>query len=371
MRKAARNAAVVLFVVALACSAKAPRGRSGKAMAETIPGNFYEVKQLAPGVFAAVRQVSAGSADGNTLFIISDSDVIVVDAGHYRADARQMIAEIRRRTDKPVRYVINTHSHGDHVMGDEVYKEVFPGVEFISHPQARQEMAQSSPEEQLVPLFRSEVANIQKKLDSGKDSDGAPMTAERREHLELAKANLGFWISDMKGWRQTVPDLTVADSLVLRRGERTIEVRYLGNGHTTGDLVVYLPKERIVATGDLVIHPVPFGFSTNLREWPATLRALKGLDAMTIVPGHGEIQTDWAYVDRQIALFELTWEQVKKAVDGGADLERTRKAVDGDALSKAIGATSREARDEFEYEFLDPAVEAAFKVLRPDAAGKQ
>jgi glyoxylase-like metal-dependent hydrolase (beta-lactamase superfamily II) len=70
----------------------------------------------------------------------------------------------------------------------------------------------------------------------------------------------------MKESHQVVPSLTIADSLVLHRGERSIEVRYLGNGHTTGDLVVYLPRERIVATGDLVIDPIPYGFSPTLHS---------------------------------------------------------------------------------------------------------
>jgi len=385
--KQSRIGAIVLVLVGIACFGNSPLAYSGVTprsadlnmgagefptdKSEAIPGNSYELKQLVPGVYAAVRQVSAGSADGNTMFIINDSDVIVVDAGGYRADARQMIGEIRKLTDKPVRYVINTHSHGDHIAGNEIYLAAFPGVEFISHPETRNLMTHNPGVEETVKLFRVEIANVQKRLDSGKDSGGVELTAERRAHLKLAKSNYEFWISDMKGSHQILPALTVADSLVLHRGERTIEVKYLGNGHTTGDLIVYLPKERIVATGDLVISPIPYGFSQNLREWPAALKGLRGLDAATIVPGHGEIQTDWEYVDRQTALFESTWKQVKKAVDGGADLEATRKAVDGEALSKAFGITSREMRDEFDYEFLDPAIEAAFKVLRPGPAVPQ
>jgi glyoxylase-like metal-dependent hydrolase (beta-lactamase superfamily II) len=139
----------------------------------------------------------------------------------------------------------------------------------------------------------------------------------------------------------------------------------MGNEHTTGDLIVVLPKEKIIATGDLVVDPIPFGFSTTLREWPATLQALKKLNATTILPGHGGIERDWTYVDRQIALFESTWQQVKKAVDGGADLEATHKQVNGDELWKTFGAGLSESRDEFNYEYLDPAIDAAFKVLRP------
>jgi cyclase len=332
---------------------------------ETIPGNTYEIKQLAPGVYAALRRVEAGSADGNSMFIINDTDVVVVDTGGYRADARQIIAEIKKLTDKPVRYVINTHAHGDHISGDEIYRNAFTGVEFICQSNAREQILQNPGAEKSVALFQAEIANVQKRLDSGKDSDGAPLTSARRKHLELARANFEFWIRDMRDSHQIPPGLTIADSLVLHRGERSIEIKYLGNGHTTGDLIVFLPKEKIVATGDLVVDPIPFGFSTTLREWPATLQALRKLNATTILPGHGEIERDWTYVDRQIALFESTWQQVKKAVDGGADLDGTYKQVNGDELWKTFGAGLSESRDEFNYEYLDPAIDAAFKVLRP------
>jgi cyclase len=379
--KPACSAALVAFVAVTTCYANPPAHNSRvRALAtapdsgaqvlpndkiEAIPGNSYELKQLAPGVYATIRRVSAGSADGNTMFIINDADVVVVDTGGYRTDARQIIAEIKKLTDKPVRYVINTHSHGDHISGDEIYRNAFPAVEFICHTNAREQILQNPGAEKSVALFQAEIANVQKRLDSGKDSDGAPLTSERRRHLELAKANFQFWISDMKDSHQIPPGLTIADSLVLHRGERSIEIRYLGNGHTTGDLVVFLPKEKIVATGDLVVDPIPFGFSTTLHDWPATLQALKTLNATIILPGHGEIESDWTYVDRQIALFESTWQQVKQAVDGGADLQATHKQVNADALWKTFGAGSSESRDEFNYEYLDPAIDAAFEVLRP------
>lgn len=387
MIKPACCAALVAFVAVTTCYANPPGHYSGVSplatapdsgarvlpddKIEAIPGNSYELKQLAPGVYAAIRRVSAGSADGNTMFIINDADVVVVDTGGYRTDARQIIVEIKKLTDKPVRYVINTHSHGDHISGDEIYRGAFPGVEFICHANARDQIMHNPTADDSALLFRAEIANVQKHLDIGKDSDGTPITSERRKHLELAKSNFEFWIGDMKESHQVVPSLTIADSLVLHRGERSIEVRYLGNGHTTGDLVVYLPRERIVATGDLVIDPIPYGFSPTLQQWPATLRALKKLNVTTVVPGHGEIQTDWAYVDRQISLFESTWELVKHAVDGGADLAATRKQVNGDALWKAFRRTSSQTRDEFNYDYLEPAIEAAFQTLRPGPEVKQ
>jgi glyoxylase-like metal-dependent hydrolase (beta-lactamase superfamily II) len=317
-------------------------------------------------VFVAVRRIEAGSVDGNTLFIVNDSDVVVVDTGLYASDARQLIAEIRKRTAKPVRYVINTHHHGDHTLGNQAYLEAFPGVEFIGQTRTRDLAFADGP---LDPKpFRTEIAGIDAVLANGKGSDGVAFTPERRAHLLLARSALEFWIEDSRSTPRIPPTLTFTDQLILYRGERRIEVRFLGRGHTAGDTVVYLPRERILATGDLVVQPIPFGGAEDFHEWPATLRALRKLDAVLIVPGHGEIQRDWNYVDRQIALLDATWEQVKKAVDAGANLEAARKAVDGEVLGRAFGIASAKDRKEFEYLYLDPAIEAIFTALRPELA---
>jgi cyclase len=330
------------------------------------PGNSYELTQPAPGVFVAVRRIDAGSVDGNSLFIVNDSDVVVVDTGLYASDARQLIGEIRKRTAKPVRYVINTHHHGDHTLGNQTYLEAFPGVEFIGQTRTRDLSFADGP---LDPKpFRTEIAGIDSVLANGKGSDGVALTPERRAHLLQARSAFEFWIEDSQRTIRIPPTLTFTDQLVLHRGERTIEVRFLGRGHTAGDAIVYLPRERILATGDLVVQPIPFGGAENFQEWPATLRALRRLDAVLIVPGHGEVQRDWSYVDRQIALLDATWDQVKKAVDAGAGLEATRKAVDGEALGRTFGIVSAKDWKEFKYLYLDSAIEAIFTALRPDLA---
>jgi len=330
------------------------------------PGSSHEVVEVAPGVYAVVRHWDAGTADGNSMFIINDSDVVVVDTGGYAADARQIIADIRRRTDKPVRYIVTTHHHGDHMTGNEALLAAYPGAEIIGHTATRELSIADGP---IDPgPFRKELERVNQALATGRTSDGEVVTPERRKHLELAKANFAFFIGDNRGVERVPPTMTFAERLVLHRGKRTIEVRFFGEGHTPGDAVVYLPKERVLAAGDLVVHPVPFGGATNLRAWPETLRAIRKLDVAVIVPGHGDILRDWDYVDREIALLDSTWAQVRKAVEAGANLEATRKAVDGEALARAFGMISARDREDFDFLYLDSAVEAAFQALHPTSA---
>src|SRR5688500_3352045 len=94
----------------------------------------YRVRELAPGVHAVVREmVPRGISDSNVLIIINDTDVVVVDANIFPASAREMIAEVRKLTTKPVRYLVNTHWHSDHHYGNHAWQLAFPGVEIVQH----------------------------------------------------------------------------------------------------------------------------------------------------------------------------------------------------------------------------------------------
>ena len=165
--------------------------------------------------------------------------------------------------------------------------------------------------------------------------------------------------------------LTVADSLVLERRDRSIVIKHLGIGNTAGDLVVYLPKEKLIATGDLVVKPVPFAFNAHCREWPTTLRALTRIDATTIVPGHGEVESDWSYVNTLIPLFEgdvgSSWEKLSRAEPISRRRARPSTSIRSVQRSAQRPETERLA---FDLVFLNPGIESAYNQLKPDSTKK-
>ena len=127
MEKKRFLALVLLFALAVTPPPKAS-GHEAK----------FDVVKLAEGVYAAVRRDEPGYAvESNSLFIIGDDGVIVVDSQSNLAATRETLAALRRLTDKPVRYVVNTHWHDDHVVGNQVYAEAFPGVAFVAHAATR------------------------------------------------------------------------------------------------------------------------------------------------------------------------------------------------------------------------------------------
>ncbi len=324
----------------------------------------YRVEPLAPGVFAIVRKVpTRGASDSNVLFIINERDVVVVDTDIYTASARQAIAEIRKRTRLPVRYVINTHWHDDHVLGNEEYLKAYPGVEFIGHPVTRDSVIhQVAPglDTNRAREYPAVLARLRARLASGRKTNGEPLTAADSTTLRDQVTLYASFLRDVRTTRIIAPTITVADSLVMHRGTRTIVVKWLGRGNTPGDVVVWLPQEGVLATGDLVVAPIPFGFGSFIHEWPSTLRALRALPAKRVMPGHGEVMQDWTYVDQLIAMLSELGPVVGRAVDAGVPLDSARKLVDFSGWRARFGGESAFLRRAFDDLFAGPIVEAAY-----------
>lgn len=356
-------------VVLMASIAIAAAGRV--ALAQPDP---YTVTKVAEGVFAIVRRTPTnGASDANVLVVVRSRDVVVVDANIFPSSTRQAIAEIRAITPLPVRYVVNTHWHDDHLLGNDEYRKAYPGVLFISHPFAREAAAThvTTDLRQLVAeTYPAEARRLRDQLAGGRRRDGEPLTGADSARL-VARAELfEFFVRDLAATPVVPADITVADSLTLHDPARDVVVRWIGLGNTAGDLIVQLPKEGIVASGDLVVHPIPFGYGSVVPDWAATLRRLKATGASIVMPGHGPLLRDWSYVDRLIALIESVGEQVTRAVADGADLEATRKRVDLSAFREAFAGSDERLRAAFDAVFVAPIVEAAFGRISAPRGGR-
>lgn len=320
------------MLVVLCAAAAAPAAPAHAASSAT---RVRSVEEIAPGV-RVIRHPDAPDEfpQSNTVVVIGDRSVLVVDSCYLPSAAREDIAEIRRWTDKPVRHVVNTHWHYDHQMGNAAYRDAFPGVSVVAHRETRDQIAGYDPG--WFARFPDRARQYQKFLDDGKDNDGralsendqktyrdaiAGMAPVGREYAELAPRAA-----------QLVPDATFEESLVLDLGGRTAEVRFLGRGNTAGDAVVWLPKERVVAAGDLVVHPVPYLGGGFPAEFVRTLGRLVDLDPLVVVPGHGETLRGTAYPKMVAEFLTAVNAAVSAAVyrlgNGSRNVADVQKAVE-------------------------------------------
>jgi glyoxylase-like metal-dependent hydrolase (beta-lactamase superfamily II) len=296
------------------------------------PASGFEVQKVAEGVYAVIRkEPPALFVDANNLFIVNDDDVVVVDANLTPGSTREVLAALRKITDKPVTYVVNTHWHKDHTVGDSVYREAFPNVEIVAHARTRSELIARGEEihTQYVTQGPKYAADLKSGVDKNESVFGGPLEPDERDMLLASVALIDRYVKEAPDMKIVLPTLTVEDSLVLYRGARSIEIRYMGRGHTDKDLVVWLPKEGVLATGDLVGAPVPLaGDQSFMADWSATLEKLRALKPAVIVPGHGPVLHGDAYLQQQSELMAYVWEKVKAAAARGESLDDARKSAD-------------------------------------------
>jgi len=141
---------------------------------------------------------------------------------------------------------------------------------------------------------------------------------------------------------------------------------HLGRGNTAGDVVVQVPDARVVATGDLVVAPTPYGIGSYPGDWIATLPKLEALGATTFVPGHGPVQRDTVYVEQLVGLIEAVRSQAAAAVRDGLSLEDGKKRADLSVWKKRFAGDDFYRGVSFDQFFADPFLDRAYQ----EAKGK-
>lgn len=312
------------------------------------------VTELAPGVYEIRhRDPYPGFVHGNTTVVVGDRDVLVVDATQTPAAAEEDIAQIRKWTDKPVRYLVNTHWHQDHSGGNAQYRAAFPAVAILAHRETRALDDATSPG--LPAVFERDVAAAKKTAEAalakGTTPSGAPLPERLRKLFQDQVDQADAVLAQAKRFTYQAPTLTFEDGVDIDLGGRMALVRHLGRGNTAGDLVVYLPQERILAVGDLLVHPVPYTFDGYPREWARTLEMVAAYDTVAIVPGHGDVQRDKTYLLQFRDLLRAVVAQVEAALraDAAITLDEVKKKVDVAALQAAMLGDDTDDKAFFDY----------------------
>jgi glyoxylase-like metal-dependent hydrolase (beta-lactamase superfamily II) len=293
----------------------------------------YKLSEVRPGVYVSVRdEPLRQTVEGNFVLIINDTDVVVVDAGGSPKAARNAISDLKKITSKPVTYLVNSHFHGDHTFGNQEYKKQFPGLEILSTRETRDVMLAREKSFKFYLLNADYFEGRRKYADSViKELSGADPVHNKKiieNYVRYRDFDL-FQLRELYGEvKITPPTLAFEKEMTLYRGKRRIEIFHPGAGDTPGDAWVFLPAEKILITGDAVVHPVPYGFSKSPVEWVNSLEKVTALDFEILVPGHGEVQYGKAYLLQLIELLKACIEQVRQLVAENNSREEVRKMLD-------------------------------------------
>jgi glyoxylase-like metal-dependent hydrolase (beta-lactamase superfamily II) len=356
-RRSSALAAPFVFAIVLALDASV--------RADSLYSEERTVTRLADGVYTIRHQDPyPGWVNGNTTVIIGEREVLVVDSCQFSYFAREDIAQIREWTPKPVHYLVNTHWHEDHNSGNRDYMEAFAGLAIVAHPATRDMLADTAPSfprdvmRDAAPLRDK----LEHRLQTGKADDGQPLTDAARSETEARLAQIDRVIGALPGFSYQLPTLTFERELHLDLGNREVEVKHLGRGNTAGDVVVYLPEEKILVSGDLLVSPVPFAFDGYPVEWIETLKAIDRLDAGVIVPGHGEVLHDESFlhlvIETMSSVVDQVHDQLRKNDD--ADLVDVKHAVALGPFRERFAGEDAAKGKFFDYSMGDKFVDLAF-----------
>jgi cyclase len=245
------------------------------------PDEASETAKLAEGVYARIVRPD-GPAVSNAGFIVLENGVLVYDT-HATPEAGQtLLSAIAAVTAKPVRYIVNSHFHPDHTHGNQAFGA---SALVVGGTNARRDILQKDVPamNRSLNIAQSQLARMRRELVRERDRDQqASLRNQIRQRQEF--------VDRMSKIKVIPPILTLDDRLTLKDAAREIQVFQLGNGHTDGDVILFLAREKIAFLGDLFFNrALPNTQDSFLLPWIATLGAILKLDADVFVPGHGPV----------------------------------------------------------------------------------
>lgn len=285
-------------------------------------GDAFEITRVEEGVYHAVG-TGALAVGANAAIVVNENDVLLVDSHVSPAAAWALLGELQSVTTKPVRFVVNTHFHFDHAHGNQVYPA---DVQIIGHEFTRATIASGGSVSGRA--YGAFIGTLPERIAELRAERTAATDSTRRSELDRMIAFQENYLRGVGAVQPTPPNMTLSRRLTIYRDGREIGLYFFGRGHTGGDVVVHLPRERILVTGDLVTEGLPYMGDGYLLEWVDTLEELKGLEFDWIVPGHGRPFQERERIDHLQAYLRDLWERAERMYRDGVGAEEASRRID-------------------------------------------
>lgn len=316
--------------------------------------DLFEIKPVAEGVYAAIA-TPVYRVNSNAAIIFLGDGVLVVDAHSTPSAAHALIEQIKRLTPKPVKYVVNTHFHWDHTQGNGAYSGAWPaGVEIISS-----EATRASVEQRGIPRWKHEIFSMPQEIKQLKAGLQRASSEEQKNRIQKNLAEAEAYLAELKKMQITLASLTFDRRLVLHRGSRTVELLWLGRAHTDGDVFVFLPKEKVLVTGDALHAWTPTMRDSYPYEWIETLDAAEKLDFESVIGGHGDVMHGKEKFELWKQFFRDLLDQTAAAYGEGASVDEAKKRV-----SESLATKYADKLDHFRQN-VEGDVAKAYQVISP------
>jgi glyoxylase-like metal-dependent hydrolase (beta-lactamase superfamily II) len=344
-------AAAAITVLLLGCQAEPGDQPTSSPNNSELESPAFEFTEVAPGVYVA-RGSGTVPTICNAAVIVNESDVVIVDSYTTPAAATALIKEIRSITPNPVRVLINTHFHIDHSFGNQAFP---PEVEIISHEYTREVIASGGSVsgrgyELVVGMMTEQQARILSALDTVTDAGARSRLEDRVDWYDQ-------FFSGVASVVPTPPTRTFSDRMTLFRGDREIRILFLGRGHTAGDVIVHLPEEKVLISGDFFQSGLPYMGDGFFPEWVDSLERLKSLEFDWIIGGHGAPFQDRERINHLQTYLRDFWAQATSLFEAGVPVNEAARRIDMRAHAEVYASARNLGVDSLQalraYELLE------------------
>ncbi|MCE9595149.1 MAG: MBL fold metallo-hydrolase [Planctomycetes bacterium] len=293
------------------------------------------MEQVADGVYVIVHDNATDEwPHGNTGVIVGRETLFVVDSTYLPSRAKADIALIRQVTNKPVRYLMTTHWHFDHNNGASAYRDAFPNVELVAERNTARWIDLNATywsKMSTAPQStrRAALTALETTLAAGVDEKGTAFSDTDREARAHVIAQRKAELDDLASLVVLTPTKLFDERLDLDFEGRRIELVNWGPANSPDDSTIYLPKERVLFLGDILVQsPLPFVGACWPIQWVDVLAKLEQIPADVIVPGHGPVLHDFEYARAFREFLETTLVRVEALAREGKTLDEVKATLD-------------------------------------------
>jgi cyclase len=305
------------------------RAAWARAAAPGSDARLFDLHKAADGVFLAqARPQVPPMINSNAVVFVRSKDVVVVDAHGRPSAAAALIDQLNREiTNKPVRYVINTHFHGDHTQGNRAYRASGRAVDFISSTTTKQLISDLGPTraKESLDAAREEIEALHKQAEKAPTAEEKAFCADQVWQLEA-------YAAELKDYSPEAPTITFDKSYRLPDSAFDLHLEFHGRAHTAGDIFVLCPQRRAIATGDACMGWVPNFLDAFPKAWPRTINEVAQFGFDHVLGGHGTLESGRGVMRNLGNYIEELTGRVERAKEAGLNVDEMQKQITADSL---------------------------------------
>ncbi len=318
------------------------RAAWAQTMAPGAPTDLWEIQNVADGVYFAFARPQT-VINCNAAIFVNSADVLVVDAHSKPSAAAGLIAQIAQQvTTKPVRYLVNTHFHWDHIQGDAGYRDAFGKdlkvVASGATKKLEEQFSQARLRESLDPHGHvTSPPHVPALLDEARQRLSAATSPDQKARIAGEIRQLESYEREIRDFAPVLPTVTFAKTYVIKDKAHELHVEFHGRAHTAGDVVVFCPQKRVVATGDMIQGALPYMADSFPKEWPKTMDSVAKLGFDFVAGGHGTVAHGRQRLTSQRNYIEELATRVEAGKKAGQPLTEIQKSMPAASI-KALAA---------------------------------